>query len=600
MSVNTGILVVADIQQDEIAQQVGGFWELVNTDKINQIEKWDEIRKYIYATDTSATTAATTPWNNRTTRPKLTWIHDQLIVHLMSALFPNDNFFRWHGYPERNRDGAEAINRLQVHKLRNPHVKFRETMKMCLMDWIQTGNCMAGVEYIDVKAKSLRDEGAETTVFRGARPYRIDPRRAVLDPHSDRFEDSSFAFRTLTRRDEFFRNASPKYDPAVMDTLTRIAQTSEFPKDVLDALEEQNIQLDGVNTSTFWEAGRVEIIEFFGSIFDRKSGEYHHNRHIIIADRRYVLLNEEIDTLLGIKPVVFSSYRKRPDNLWGMGPLENLIGMQYRNDHLENAKADALDLCIYPIRKITGDATEEEYFIEPGAEWHVSSQGDVELLYPDPRTLMFDSQIQQYELEMEMLAGIPREQAGFRTPGEKTQFEVSQLLALGEQPFSEKVKEFEGQFLEPLLNLLWELTMRNFNEQDLASMSKEDQAVMSKIKVEDLKQDGRFFPIGSKHFQERQAKKQGIIELVQVGTQLAPEHTGRLKALTAYQREAGLEEEDIIGMGVGIIEAVQTEQVKQQIQQKFQGDNPDAQTDPTENLSVAQDAATGRPRQDSQ
>ena len=313
-----------------------------------------------------------------------------------------------------------------------------------------------------------------------------------------------------------------------------------------------------------------------------------------------MLLNEEIDTLLGIKPVVFSSYRKRPDNLWGMGPLENLIGMQYRNDHLENAKADALDLCIYPIRKITGDATEEEYFIEPGAEWHVSSQGDVELLYPDPRTLMFDSQIQQYELEMEMLAGIPREQAGFRTPGEKTQFEVSQLLALGEQPFSEKVKEFEGQFLEPLLNLLWELTMRNFNEQDLASMSKEDQAVMSKIKVEDLKQDGRFFPIGSKHFQERQAKKQGIIELVQVGTQLAPEHTGRLKALTAYQREAGLEEEDIIGMGVGIIEAVQTEQVKQQIQQKFQGDNPNAQVDPTENPSVAQDAATGRPRQDTQ
>jgi hypothetical protein len=27
-----------------------------------------------------------------------------------------------------------------------------------------------------------------------------------------------------------------------------------------------------------------------------------------------------------------------------MGPLDNLVGLQYRIDHLENAKADALDL----------------------------------------------------------------------------------------------------------------------------------------------------------------------------------------------------------------------------------------------------------------
>lgn len=600
MSVNTGILQVADIQQDEVAQQVGGFWELANTDKINQIEKWDEIRKFVYATDTTATTAATTPWNNRTIRPKLTWIHDQLLVHLMSALFPNDEFFRWHGYPERNEDAAESINRLMKHKLRNPHVLFRATMKMCLLDWIQTGNCFAGVEYIDVKSKSLRDPDTEETVFRGARPYRIDPRRAVLDPFAPRFTESSFAYRTLTRRDEFFKNASDKYDPDNLAKMMKLAYTQEYPKDVLDALEDQNIQLDGINTSTFWETGRTEIIEFYGSIYDRSTKEYWHNRHIVIADRRWTLLNEEVDTLMGIKPVVHAGYRKRPDNLWAMGPLENLIGMQYRNDHLENAKADALDLMIYPIRKITGDATEEEYFIEPGAEWHVSSQGNVELLYPDPRTLMFDSQIQQYELEMEMFAGIPREQAGFRTPGEKTGYEVQQLLALGEQPFSEKLKEFESQFLEPLLNLLWELNMRNFTDQDLKSMPEEDAKVLAAVTEEDLKQDGRFFPIGSKHFQERQQKKQGIIELVQIGTQLAPEHTGRLRALESYQREAGLEEEKIIGVAIGYMEAVQTAQIKQQIDQQFAAENPNAQTSPTEDIGNVQDAAIGRPREGAQ
>ena len=47
-----------------------------------------------------------------------------------------------------------------------------------------------------------------------------------------------------------------------------------------------------------------------------------------------------------------AGWRPRPDNLYAMGPLDNLVGMQYRIDHLENLKSDVFDQIAYPILKI--------------------------------------------------------------------------------------------------------------------------------------------------------------------------------------------------------------------------------------------------------
>lgn len=49
---------------------------------------------------------------------------------------------------------------------------------------------------------------------------------------------------------------------------------------------------------------------------------------------------------LGKTSIVHAGWRYRPDNLWAMGPLDNIVGMQYRIDHLENLKADAMDLAV--------------------------------------------------------------------------------------------------------------------------------------------------------------------------------------------------------------------------------------------------------------
>ena len=128
---------------------------------------------------------------------------------------------------------------------------------------------------------------------------------------------------------------------------------------------------------------------------------------------------------LGRDPIFHVGWRDRPDNLYSMGPLDNLVGMQYRIDHLENLKADVFDQIAYPVLKIRGDV--EDFDFEPNARIYLGDEGDVGYLVPDSTALNADFQIQNIEAKMEMMAGAPREAMGIRSAGEKTAFEVNQL-----------------------------------------------------------------------------------------------------------------------------------------------------------------------------
>ena len=250
--------------------------------------------------------------------------------------------------------------------------------------------------------------------------------------------------------------------------------------------------------------------------------------------------------------------------------------MQYRTDHLENAKADGVDAMIYPIRKITGDSANEKYEMKPGAEWHVPLNGDVELVYPDPQVLLFDSQVSLYQQEMEEFAGLPRETAGFRTPGEKTGFEVDALMNAAQEFPDEKLAEFESQFLEPLLNLCLELNIRNIDQFDIDSIPAENMKVWSTVEIDDLKVDGRLFPVGIKHSKQRAEKVQKIQAMIQLGTEFAPEHISKITAMLVLQEEFNLDEDGIIEFGIGLKEALALQKAQQQLVEQEEREDPDA------------------------
>jgi hypothetical protein len=199
-----------------------------------------------------------------------------------------------------------------------------------------------------------------------------------------------------------------------------------------------------------------------------------------------------------------------------MGPLDNLVGLQYRIDHLENLKADVFDQVAYPKLLIRGDVL--DFGDDLGERIYMGEEGTVAYLAPDTTALNADFQIRDLSDKMEELAGAPRSAMGIRTPGEKTAFEFAGLQRAGNRIFEHKAYHFERSFVEPLLNDMLEVGRRNMDETDLIRTLDDDTgiAVFREITREDITARGKLSPVGSRHFAEQAIRLQSIQQVVQL------------------------------------------------------------------------------------
>lgn len=501
---------VAEIQkvvysdQHFLAASITNLYKQHDDDRNPWKEEQKELRDYEFATDTTKTTNRKLPWKNKTTRPKLTQIRDNLHANYMAAVYPNDDWLRWEAYSQDSQTKAkrEAIQTYMSNKMRQSN--FYTTLSNLLYDYIDTGNCFAEAHYI--KESYLNEEGEEILKYEGPKAFRRSPYDIVMNPTAPDFESAYKITRTIRSVGELLRdleqNPDLNYDPEVLqDVENRRYKLSAYDRAEVD--KAVGYSVDGFGPySNYINSQYVEVHEFQGNIRDEDGGMLE-NVIITVIDRHKVLRNVKNPSWIGTSNLVHGSWRKRPDNLYGMGPLNNLVGMQYRIDHLENIKADLFDLIAHPPLKIRGNV--EAFDWEPFAQIYLGDDGDVDVLKVDATALNADTQIAILEQEMEEFAGAPRQAIGQRTPGEKTAFEVQTLENNANKLFREKIQDFEIEVLEPLMNKMLELARRNLNGSDVIGVMDTDFGVESFITItkEDLQAKGNLRPVGARHFLAR-------------------------------------------------------------------------------------------------
>jgi len=196
-----------------------------------------------------------------------------------------------------------------------------------------------------------------------------------------------------------------------------------------------------------------------------------------------------------------------------MGPLANLVGMQYRMDHIENMGADIWDLVTYPVQKVKGFV--EEFVWQPGEKIFVSEEGDVELVVPEVQIMQSDMKIEKLQTMMEEMAGAPREAMGIRSPGEKTKYEVQRLENAGSRLFQNKINQFSEQILEVILNYQLEMSRRNMVGSTSIKVFNSDLNITTfqTLTVDDITGVGRIKPVGARHFAEQAELVQNLTAL---------------------------------------------------------------------------------------
>jgi hypothetical protein len=109
------------------------------------------------------------------------------------------------------------------------------------------------------------------------------------------------------------------------------------------------------------------------------------------------------------------------------------------------------------------------------------------------------------------MAGSPKEAMGFRTPGEKTAYEVQRLENAASRIFANKIAQFEEQFLEPLLNAMLELARRNMSEASIRVFDDQFKTeTFRQLSPDDITGSGRIRPVAARHFAEKAETVQNL------------------------------------------------------------------------------------------
>ena len=484
----------------------------------NSRDRWyrnaKETLENLYATSTRDIYNQTREFDNSTHIPKITQIRDMLITYYLDAMFSLPDYVDWEAYDYDSIDINTRNLLKSVAKQMVEDSKFKPTIRELVEDYVDYGNCFATV----VNVKETLDDAI---IYQGPKAVRIDPLNIYFDPLASSFEKSPKIIRSIKTLGELIAEAEdlPEAADEYKKALDIALKNRSMIRDRLAATNAEMIKDDMCNIagfgnwSTYYASDTVELLTFYGDIYNMEDNKLHRNVRIVVMDRSHVLLEEPIKNY-GFNCNIFKAgWRDRKDNLWSMSPLDNIKGMQFMIDFLENKRADIFNYISNPTIVTKGDVEMPEY-LYPGCQIGLDVDSDLQFARPDATALQADLYIDRYINLMEEMAGTPREAMGFRTPGEKTAFEVSQLNTASSRLFNEKTHKFELEMLEPLMTLMLRIYMTNPTRTVKVRNQLEDGTVIfEEVNLDLLQANGRFVAMGSNTYTEKARMAQTVMQI---------------------------------------------------------------------------------------
>jgi hypothetical protein len=535
---------------------------------VEQRKIWKEIHTYLFATDTRHTTNNLNPWRNSTTIPKMCQVRDNLFSNYMAVMYPKRQWLDWlaNNKSDASVEKRDSILNYMRWTVTQPH--FKPEMAKCVQDFIDTGNAFAMPRWMDLR-QMLNSE--VKSGFVGPAPMRIAPDDITFNPIASSFQASPKIIRSLITFGELKKLLSQmskdenhqEYEDLFKYLMNYRHNIRQSGADL--TFKSDYYQVDGFGSfQQYLEGDYVEILTFYGDIYDVENDELLENHVIMVADRHKVIAKKPNPSSFGYAPIFHVAWRTRPGILWGMSPLANLIGMQYRLDHVENMKADILDALAFPVIKIKGYVNDFEW--KPMARITMDTDSDVELLQPPYQALQMNNELQLYSSLMEEMAGSPKEAMGFRTPGEKTAFEVQRLENAASRIFQNKIAQFEEQLVEPLLNSMLEMARRQIDGVQEINVFDDEFRIQTfmELTADDITGAGRLKPIASRHFAEKAELVQNLTQLYQTLMQADPDlkaHFSSIQLAKMLEHALDLEDFGIVQPNIRVSEAQDTQRL---------------------------------------
>ncbi len=574
---NTNVMtLIQALTPDNQADEIINDWARFKTARTSWESEMLELRAFHFATSTRTTESSQPDFKNSTTIPKLAEIATNIRANSAAHLFGNPN---WAQFEAFDKDAASLESRKVVEAYVRTKVRrqgYETILGTVLDDWLFAGCCFAQQRY--VTETGVDATGQPTILYQGPVLERIAPQDIAFDVTASSFKAARKIIRKIYTLGDIAKMVKSDVHTAFTEEMLeemRSVRTNVRGSGIVTAPEgvdwaSTSLTRDGFgDILNYMNSDLVEIHEFYGDMYSLETGEFLENYKIVVIDRRKVISAEPIVSANGSQYIYYTTPETRPDNLLGMSPLARIVGMQFKLDKLENMRADIFDRIANPITVEIGDVEFHGVRGVPGGRYVVDETGDVRHLVPDTTVLQADFQIGQTMQLMEELAGSPRNTSGFRTPGEKTKFEVQFLENGANRIFRDRTKKFEQEFLEPILNDMVQLGRENLGESDLVSTEGEQFKSQEFIAVtkDMLAVSGKLRARGSALFAEKANALQNLIGII--GSPAFPvvqRHFSTIKLATALEELGDLQEFKIVTENI----AIQEDQASQRLAEQAQ------------------------------
>lgn len=587
--------IMTSIDRDSDAVAIADKWQTWESSKQEWNRRYQETLQYLYATSTDeiySQAGTREDYASNTHIPKLTQIYDLLCTYYGEALFSLSDYITWDG---------EAKDTLALTKRK--HIKdfvkgmlnkggFREKTLKLLQDYVAAGNPFVMPEWH--QEFKIDDRGNKTLVWEGAVARVIDPLDIVFDPTCKDFAHSPKIIRSVVSIGDLkLMSQSSETMQKAFDKMIKNRQKVMAAVTAGDNIKGDALSIAGFgNLSSYMCSDTCELLEFYGDLYDISTDTLKSKKKIIIMDRSVVLSEEDMLPINNYNYIFKGGWRDRPNCLWSMSALENLLGMQYRIDFLENKRADCYDFISNPQIVEKGDVTSPEV-VGPGARWHCDKDADVRYLSPDSTILTADTYIAMYEQKMDAFAGAPKEALGFRTPGEKTAFEVQQLMNAATRIFNRQIRKFEVEVFEPIVNSMYELFLYMKKGQKISIKTTNDKyqtPTIIDVSVDDLRGDGAIRAVGSEYYSDRAQTAQTLMQLGNSSLFMAPEVLANISPKVLGQvflDVSGLNKyPEVFKENSRIFEAGEQQVLSQQVMKQIDMEQADALTEVYEQTGV--------------
>lgn len=540
-----------------------------------------EIRQYVYATDTSETTNSNLPFANTTTVPKLASIKTNLTTNYHGHLFPNPNWAQWRGLNNEASvlDVKKVIEGYVRAKLE--HSDFEDVAEQLLDDWLEMGICACRTYYVREVQKD--EEGKVLGItYSGARTDRLNPLNVTYDITADSLDKARKCVRSVYSIGELRRMV--EQDANSFLTIEQFNKIADKRKEARTLISNINSQTQVINRMmkdsgfadllNYFQSSTVEVLQFYGDYYDLNTDELLLNHRLTVVDRTELVEKKALENIDGGDNIHISVHEYRHGTLAPISPLARIVGMQYKLDKLENLRADVFDQIANPTTVEIGDVERVGQPGAPGTHYTVEEGGDVKYLRPDATVLSADMQQQTTMQLMEEFAGAPRQSVGFRTPGEKTKYEVQLLDAGGNKVFQRRARRFERQILQPVLGDYLELGKRYLDTEDIIAVTDTETQVETFMTITNqmLTGQGQIVPRGASISIDKANTLQNlnIILSSPAGQALAQQHMSGKALARTLEDLADLTSFQLFYPWIGLQEAAEGQRIAAQFQRSAQ------------------------------